>query len=72
MYMYSMKAISNPKDFRDGIIAALNKQIKNEKFSKNLEKGIFNYSLQQADEKNILKKWNNPYFQREIILKSFL
>ena len=57
-----MKAISNPKDFRDGIIAALNKQIKNEKFSKNLEKGIFNYSLQQADEKNILKKWNNPYF----------
>ena len=57
-----MKAISNPKDFRDGIIAALNKQIKNEKMSKNLEKGIFNYSLQQADEKNILKKWNNPYF----------
>ena len=57
-----MKAITDPKDFRDGITNALNKQIKNEKMSKNLEKGIFNYALQQADEKNILKKWSNPYF----------
>ena len=60
--MYYMRAIDNSKDFREGIVANLNKKIKNEKLSTNLEKGIFNYAIQQADEKKILKKWSNPYF----------
>lgn len=60
--MYYMRTIDNSKDFREGIVANLNNKIKNDKLSKNLEKGIFNYAIQQADEKKILKKWSNPYF----------
>lgn len=60
--MYYMKAIDNSTDFREGIVANLNNKIKNDKLSKNLEKGIFNYAIQQADDKKILKKWSNPYF----------
>jgi DNA-directed RNA polymerase subunit M/transcription elongation factor TFIIS len=28
----------------------------------NLEKGIFNYSLKEADRRKVLKKWDNFYF----------
>lgn len=28
----------------------------------NLERGIYNFSIQQASKKYIIKKWNNPYF----------
>jgi transcription elongation factor S-II len=33
-----------------------------EKMSKNLEKGIYNYCIETATEKNIVKKWENQYF----------
>lgn len=32
------------------------------KMAKNLEKGIYNYSIKIATEKNIVKKWENQYF----------
>ena len=28
----------------------------------NLEKGIFNYSLKEADQRKIVKKWDNAFF----------
>ena len=28
----------------------------------NLEKGVFNYAIQEADKKEIVKKWDNVYF----------
>ena len=28
----------------------------------NLEKGVFNYAIQEADKKEIVKKWENVYF----------
>ena len=28
----------------------------------NLEKGIYNYSIKQATERNIVKKWDNPFY----------
>jgi hypothetical protein len=34
------------------------------KISENLEKGIFNYSLQEASETNVTKQWNNGEFVR--------
>jgi DNA-directed RNA polymerase subunit M/transcription elongation factor TFIIS len=30
--------------------------------SGNLEKGIYNYAIQKASSKNIVKKWDNPSF----------
>lgn len=58
----SIRIISDPVKFRSTIIEKLNLIIKNEKISKNLEKGIYNYSIQTADKKNLIKKWNNELF----------
>jgi hypothetical protein len=30
--------------------------------STNIEKGIFNWAIQQAGKNNIVKKWSNPFF----------
>jgi DNA-directed RNA polymerase subunit M/transcription elongation factor TFIIS len=35
---------------------------KYEKQCINLEKGIFNYSLKEANNRKVVKKWDNPYF----------
>lgn len=54
--------IDNPTTFRSNIAARLNKIIKNKKISLNLEKGIFNYAIKTAKEKNVVRKWENKYF----------
>lgn len=33
-----------------------------DRLSKNLEKGIYNYCIETATQKNIVKKWENQYF----------
>jgi transcription elongation factor S-II len=48
--------------FRCNIRKELNKKLNNEVHSSNLEKGIFNYSLKEADRQKVLKKWGNFYF----------
>ena len=40
------KVIENPNEFRNNISNKLNKILLNEKISVNLEKGIYNYSLE--------------------------
>jgi transcription elongation factor S-II len=57
-----MRVITNPPQFRENIQNELNKIIKNPKICKNLEKGILNYSIQNAESKNIVRKWDNTYF----------
>jgi len=54
--------IENVDTFRSNIVKKLNEKIKNEKHSLNLEKGIFNYTLKEADQKKVLKKWDNRIF----------
>ena len=54
--------ITNPETFRFNIKTKLNDIIENEKMSSNLEKGIFNYSLKESNNKKVVKKWDNPYF----------
>lgn len=54
--------ILNPDTFRANIKSKLNEILLNEKNSCNLEKGIFNYTLKEATNKKIVKKWDNPYF----------
>jgi transcription elongation factor S-II len=54
--------IHNPIEFRNNIRSKINDILNNENHSKNLEKGIFNYSLKEADRKKIVKKWDNHFF----------
>jgi len=57
-----MRKINNHELFRGNVCNELNKIIKNENFSSNLEKGIYNYSLKESTNRKVIKKWDNPYF----------
>lgn len=54
--------IENPTEFRMNISNKLNKILLNENMSVNLEKGIYNYSVEHATKLNVVKKWDNHYF----------
>ena len=64
-----MKTIENPVKFRENVKKKLTEIVKNDKFGDNMEKAIYNYSLQVADEKYIVKKWENIYFSELYINK---
>lgn len=48
--------------FRTNVCHSLNEIINNNKYSLNLEKGIFNYSIKEATRRKIIKKWENISF----------
>jgi DNA-directed RNA polymerase subunit M/transcription elongation factor TFIIS len=59
------KEITNPDQFRSNVQSKLQLFFKSEKADKhatNLEKGIHNWALKEADTRKIVKKWDNPYF----------
>ena len=56
------RKIANPEQFRSNIRGKLNIVLENEKHSSNLEKGIFNYALKEANNRKVVKKWDNQYF----------
>lgn len=58
----SLIKINNAEEFRSNIKSKINERLKNEKNSSNLEKGIFNFALKEADQKKVVKKWDNKYF----------
>ena len=58
----SSRKIENPELFRSNIRKKIDEKLQNEKNSSNLEKGIFNYTLKEADQHKIIKKWDNKYF----------
>jgi len=57
-----MRHVDNPIEFRDNIRKELFKIVKNKRMGENIEKGVYNYCIQQSDQKNIVKKWENIYF----------
>lgn len=57
-----MRTIENSDNFRKNIRIKLQEIINCEKDCANLEKGVFNYSLKEADNRKVVKKWDNPYF----------
>lgn len=69
---YSITAlqIADPDSFREKVRAKLTdrftKMQMNEEAASNaalnLERGIYNYTLRESDNKNIVKKWDNGYF----------
>jgi len=61
--MSTITSIANPDEFRNQVrkrfIPLLND---NETFASNIEKGVYNWTIQTATKQNIVKKWSNPYF----------
>ena len=58
-----MRIVTNPTNFRKNVTKILHNILNNiSRLSSNLEKGIYNYTIQEATKKNIVKKWDNPYF----------
>jgi transcription elongation factor S-II len=58
----SLRKVENPEQFRSNIRTKLDEVLKNEKNTINLEKGIFNFALNEAKNRKVVKKWDNPYF----------
>ena len=57
-----MRTVKNPQEFRANVCKALEKILVNENICSNLEKGIYNYSIRHANERNVVKKWDNVFF----------
>jgi transcription elongation factor S-II len=57
-----MYKVTNPEKFREHVSDKLFEIIKNRTIVTNLEKGVYNYSLDCATKKKIVKKWENQYF----------
>ena len=58
-----MSVVNEPKQFRENIVNNLfSKLIDNVVISKNLEIGIFNYTIKLSKKKKIIRKWENSYF----------
>ena len=58
----ALPSITNPDNFRTNVRSQLNALLKDDKNSLNLEKGIYNYTLKEADYRKVVKKWDNRYF----------
>ena len=56
------RTLSDPDTFRKNIVEKLKTFTKDKNISINLEKGIFNYTIQTATKRNLIKKWNNELF----------
>lgn len=54
--------IETPNVFRKNIVNNINKHVKNEKKSLNIEKSIYNFTIKEAKQKKIIRKWCNEYF----------
>jgi DNA-directed RNA polymerase subunit M/transcription elongation factor TFIIS len=54
--------ISNPEEFRKNICEKIKVILEDNELTINLEKGVFNYAIQEATYKKIIKKWENPLF----------
>jgi transcription elongation factor S-II len=57
-----MRTITKPEIFRENMRIKLFKFLPDENICKNLEKGIYNYCIKEAGERQIVKKWDNVYF----------
>jgi|TARA_B110000908_G_C10077941_1_gene368189 transcription elongation factor S-II len=54
--------LKNNEEFRNKIVTNIENFMENKKLSINIEKGIFNYSIKKAKQKNVVRKWENKYF----------
>tara|TARA_B100000035_G_scaffold299593_1_gene294443 strand:+ start:6149 stop:6712 length:564 start_codon:yes stop_codon:yes gene_type:complete len=64
----NMIEINDPDKFRKNVVNKINIIVKHIKMSNNIEKSIFNASLNQANKLKVIKKWNNNSFVEIYIL----
>jgi len=57
-----MLKIGNPDNFRKNVVDKLESIFDDKRKCINLEKGVFNYAIKEANSRKIIKKWENPYF----------
>ena len=57
-----IKPVDNPEHFRKNIVKYIDGFIKNDKYSTNIEKSIYNYSVLKSKKEKIVKKWENVHF----------
>jgi len=58
-----MRTIENPIQFRANVrTRVIGEYINDTKVCNNLEKGVYNYAIQEATARKVVKKWDNPYF----------
>jgi transcription elongation factor S-II len=62
--MTSLFNIQSPDLFRENIRKKLKVVLEEDNLAINLEKGIYNYSIKEANSKKIVKKWENPHFSQ--------
>jgi DNA-directed RNA polymerase subunit M/transcription elongation factor TFIIS len=59
-----MQTIPNPETFRKNFQQKFHEILENEPIAINLEKAIYNYTIKEATQRKIIKKWENPLFTR--------
>ena len=57
-----MRIIEDPEKVRSTIVKHINKIMNNEVKSRNIEKSIYNKTIEESIEKTIIKKWDNYLF----------
>lgn len=69
MSSYSIMSTNYKDEIRKKTVMKLNKCVKGIKVSRRIEKGIYNYCIDYANERNIKKSWKNQLFYRIYIAK---
>jgi transcription elongation factor S-II len=57
-----MYQIATPDTFRVNVRGKLLPILENDTHCINLEKGVYNYAVKEANNRKLIKKWDNPYF----------
>ena len=60
-----MRKITNPSEFRKSVTFKFTKDSTlnlTSVQSRNIEIGIYNFTIKEASRRNVVKKWDNPYF----------
>ena len=60
-----MRKVTNPSEFRKSVIVKFSKDGKlklTQIQARNIEIGIYNFTIKEAGRRNVVKKWDNPYF----------
>lgn len=62
--MTTLFNIQSPDLFRENIRKKLTNILGQDNLAINLEKGIYNYAIKEANSKKIVKKWENSHFSQ--------
>jgi DNA-directed RNA polymerase subunit M/transcription elongation factor TFIIS len=57
-----MYTVENPKEFRGKIVNVIRPFVSTDVMARNIERSIYNYSIDKADEYKIIKRFDNKFF----------